>query len=267
MSERLCQVEGCGRKHCANGYCSTHNARVKRTGEPGGPVLNPPEAQRGRTCAAPDCPKEAKKRSFCYAHYERWKTHGKLEGVYSVPHDCSEPDCPELAVKGGRCAPHAAAKLSAYHRDYYLKNRDKELAAAAVRQSADKQKYRDYHRAWYQKNKAKKYAQNRAWLQENPSARAAYDARRKLHATIGMDDFDLQLSRAYREAINGDPCFYCGGPGEHVDHYTSLANGGTDHWFNLVRACATCNKRKGRKNGDEFLGTLGLGVFPEQELK
>ena len=53
-----------------------------------------------------------------------------------------------------------------------------------------------------------------------------------------MDGTDRLLSVCYRLAIRNDPCFYCGSPETaHVDHFFPLAKGGTDHWWNLVRAC------------------------------
>lgn len=74
-----------------------------------------------------------------------------------------------------------------------------------------------------------------------------------------MDTFDKELSLAYRAAIGKDACFYCGDQGAatyHNDHYVSLYNGGTDHWWNLVRACGPCNHRKNKMNGDEFLALI-----------
>ena len=38
-----------------------------------------------------------------------------------------------------------------------------------------------------------------------------------------------------------------------VDHFFPLAKGGTDHWFNLVRACRSCNLRKRTMCGTAFL--------------
>lgn len=35
----LCSVEGCNRKHHGRGYCKAHLKRVKRNGDPGGPII------------------------------------------------------------------------------------------------------------------------------------------------------------------------------------------------------------------------------------
>lgn len=38
----------------------------------------------------------------------------------------------------------------------------------------------------------------------------------------------------------------------HIDHYISVANGGTNGLENLVLACPICNIKKGSENGDSF---------------
>lgn len=71
-----------------------------------------------------------------------------------------------------------------------------------------------------------------------------------------MSKQDLAESIEWRKLIALDPCFYCRVADAEVyefDHYVSVANGGTDHWWNLVRACQPCNRRKSAMNGDEFL--------------
>lgn len=66
-------------------------------------------------------------------------------------------------------------------------------------------------------------------------------------------------SMQWRQLIANDPCFYCGVADAEVyeiDHYVAVANGGTDHWWNLVRACQLCNRAKRTMHGDEFLVRL-----------
>ena len=92
-----------------------------------------------------------------------------------------------------------------------------------------------------------------AYLETHKEERAAVNARRRTQTKVKMTTEDRALSVDYRKAIANDLCFYCKHPGEEVDHYVSLANGGTDHWWNLVRACVSCNRRKRSRNGDEFV--------------
>lgn len=89
------------------------------------------------------------------------------------------------------------------------------------------------------------------WRKANPEAHRAADARRKSRSKISPED--AVISVAYRCAIANDPCFYCGGAGEQDDHYFAIAKGGTDIWYNLVRACAACNNHKRTRCGTFFL--------------
>jgi hypothetical protein len=68
-----------------------------------------------------------------------------------------------------------------------------------------------------------------------------------------MDALDRALSADYRRAIAGDPCTYCGATASQVDHIFPVAKGGTDHWWNLTRACESCNKSKAAHCGTWFL--------------
>lgn len=98
----------------------------------------------------------------------------------------------------------------------------------------------------------------RRYRERHPEARATDKARRRVRVTVEFTAEDRAESIAWRKLIKDDPCFYCGAAEtHHVDHYISLANGGTEHWWNLVRACRTCNHRKNKMNGDDFLRLLG----------
>jgi hypothetical protein len=117
-----------------------------------------------------------------------------------------------------------------------------------------KLEFQKYARAWRLANANEHRAAASAWNASNRAARFASNARRQLAAARGMDDADRALSVAYRLAIRNDPCFYCGASDtDHVDHYFPLAKGGTDVWFNLVRACDACNNGKYVTCGTAFI--------------
>jgi 5-methylcytosine-specific restriction endonuclease McrA len=112
---------------------------------------------------------------------------------------------------------------------------------------------REYSAQYRKEHPDKVYAVQRRWKDEHPEMCRAQKARRRQRENALMDDLDRHLSVEYRKAIANDPCFYCGGKGEHDDHFFPLAKGGTDHWYNLVRACESCNLSKHAKCGTWFV--------------
>jgi hypothetical protein len=51
-------------------------------------------------------------------------------------------------------------------------------------------------------------------------------------------------AREYAQAIQGDPCSYCGGPAGEVDHIEPVHRGGADEWENYTAVCRACNTSK-----------------------
>ena len=109
-----------------------------------------------------------------------------------------------------------------------------------------------YRQAYHLARQERRNARARANYRVNPAAQIIRTTRRTRGLNAGMDDRDRELSDAYRQAIASDPCVYCGASGEQNDHFFPVAHGGTDHWWNLVRACARCNKRKAAHCGTWF---------------
>jgi 5-methylcytosine-specific restriction endonuclease McrA len=128
----------------------------------------------------------------------------------------------------------------------------------------------EYQRAWhaahpgYAREAGRKHREQypahreyqRAWRQEHREELLAYFHQRRGRASEGMTEQDKAEAVEWRKVIKDDPCYYCGATDAAAyedDHYVSIANGGSDHWWNLVRACQPCNRAKRTKNGDEFL--------------
>jgi hypothetical protein len=100
---------------------------------------------------------------------------------------------------------------------------------------------------------------SRQYKREHPEYDQAALHRRRMRVEAGkLDAVDRMLSRFYRRAIKGDPCFYCGtSDTQCVDHYFAIAKGGSDRWFNLVRACRKCNLSKRTMCGTKYLLLTG----------
>lgn len=108
---------------------------------------------------------------------------------------------------------------------------------------------------------------------EDPEFRAEDNARRAQHA---REKPELKRARNHRrrarERGNGivpyreadvwaaynHACIVCGAPGEHLDHWTAIANGGPDAITNATILCAPCNLSKGARDPLEFLASRGI---------
>lgn len=139
--------------------------------------------------------------------------------------------------------------------------RDCKNAYNALRRVALAQQEGVRRRGRYMERRDVELAAARARYRANPERSKATAARRRLRLDALRNDMDVEsigISIAYRKAIKDDPCFYCGERAEvmHDDHVTPLSRGGTDHWWNIVRACASCNLRKAAKSADQFLHEL-----------
>lgn len=79
-------------------------------------------------------------------------------------------------------------------------------------------------------------AENRERLRANN--RAAGSRRRER-----VGDSRAEVAE-YARVLLGDPCSYCGGPADVIDHIVALASGGEHEARNLTAACRRCNARK-----------------------
>jgi 5-methylcytosine-specific restriction endonuclease McrA len=189
---------------------------------------------------------------------------------------CGDPFTVSKYSKSFRCPPCQKLAGNQYCRNYYGSNPEKFRTKRKarwedpVKRTADTVK----HLAWVDQNRDHVNASVQAWRDANRDSweeymqrwrethrehARAYDSARRAQQKLSPED--RVLSIAYRQAIVNDQCQYCGGPGEHFDHFFPLAHGGTDHWWNLVRACAFCNHSKHAHCGTWF--KLKRGVFAQ----
>ncbi len=67
---------------------------------------------------------------------------------------------------------------------------------------------------------------------------------------------DPEVKR-YAILLMGDPCSYCDGSTDSLDHIEPLSRGGDSGWDNFTAACRSCNSTKNAKSLLEFLATRG----------
>ena len=170
---------------------------------------------------------------------------------YWIASVCEAADCGQILHAdniAGYCYKHRrmSEHRQNYDRAYYQSRRVE---------------FQEYARQWRLANGDDHRAAVRAWNLANREARQASQARRRTRVKAEMSAADRRMSVARRIEIKYDPCFYCGcAETSDTDHFFPLAKGGTDHWWNLVRACDSCNSRKNATCGTAFLLRFG---FPE----
>ena len=86
---KTCSVDGCGGRHVALGYCGTHYARFKKTGDPGPAHLLRAKNQ-GSPCSVEGCDREAGSVNMCKMHYQRLRKFGDVGPAKSKHTD--DPD-------------------------------------------------------------------------------------------------------------------------------------------------------------------------------
>ncbi|MDX3125956.1 HNH endonuclease [Streptomyces scabiei] len=228
--------------------CTMHWQRERN----GVPLDAPEQAQNvGNVCQVDACETPARKRGWCSKHYARWQQHGDPDAVLSRAKalgPCSVEGCQRPLYAKGMCHLHRRRLLAGTPIDKALKPlRAGDCAAEDCEQRGDYRGLCKRHR-------------QRADYEENPAPYKAKTAQRRYNAKRGMAADDRRISADYREAISDDPCGYCRGRTAkmHVDHVFPLSKGGTDHWWNLLQTCSTCNLGKYNRCGTWFILTRGV---------
>jgi hypothetical protein len=284
--ERFCVVEGCGRKLRADnesGYCGGHSWMSENVQEYRERYyaeqrrLNAERPDTRETCSVGDCENRLRSDNVigrCSEHYylpvempacamegcenrlTALNTTGRCmehRAKYWVAATCAAEGCEQILHEDnvtGHCHKHRG--LSGWRQEYgraYYESR--------------KAEFQQYARDWRLANGDDHRAAVRAWNAANREARQAMHARRRTRIKVDMSGEDRRRSVERRKEIKGDPCFYCGDDEtSDTDHYFPLAKGGTDHWWNLVRACDPCNSYKNATCGTAFMLRTGWWNLP-----
>lgn len=89
----FCQVNGCGNKHLARGYCGKHYQQIWKAGLP------PLQPKYDKNCQVDGCREDQYTRGYCNRHYRQIKTHGAIVGDTEF----TKFDLNEITIKGDVC--------------------------------------------------------------------------------------------------------------------------------------------------------------------
>lgn len=157
----------------------------------------------------------------------------RRDGRYPYCRDCQR-------IRVARARKKRLEHHNAKAREYANAHREQRTVVMGRWRDANRDRAREINREWYARNA-------RA---ERSRARAANLVRRGVLTTA--DDRD------YATVLLGDPCSYCGGAADSIDHIVPIAAGPDGHWSNLTGACRRCNSKKGSQSL-LHVGVTGLG--------
>lgn len=75
------------------------------------------------------------------------------------------------------------------------------------------------------------------------------------------------MSALFLASVQQDPCSYCSGPADALDHIQPRARGGENDWANLTAACKACNQSKHARSLLTFLLARSRPLTPGQRIK
>lgn len=167
---------------------------------------------------------------------------------------------------GSYCKPCSSKQAKKWQRDnpqkrkdrdeaWYQANKERKRAADEKRLPAYRERRREIDRVRYIAN-GREYGRERLnrWRRENNEHSLRYhQAWRALRRSQGSDWNDFPDSLSYVRLIINDPCVYCGGAAEAIDHIHPSSQGGGGTWDNLAPACMSCNSSK---RDQDLLGFL-----------
>lgn len=78
----------------------------------------------------------------------------------------------------------------------------------------------------------------------------------RLEYQKGYEGWYRHIPLDVRQDLLADPCVYCGGKAEEIDHIVPRSRGGTDETSNLAPACKRCNRSKRALTVEEWQRTF-----------
>jgi len=203
-------------------------------------------------CTTQGCDSTAVARSLCRRHYQNELFNDRLAPAYDKDYvRCSEEGCLVRARSQGLCFKH-----------HYEHNKESESARGKEKYHRDVKKSREQVRVrgqeyrkteTYKKRLAKYYAENQEKYQTHRRTRRARVVNAETEEYTEQDVIDLYGTACFvcKSEIDFDAPRRAGLPGWelglHLDHFISLAKGGTNLLSNMRPTHGLCNYKKGSK--------------------
>lgn len=122
--------------------------------------------------------------------------------------------------------------------------------------------------AQWRANNPEKVREHERRKRSKPGAKEKQARTRRQHFLANKDRYyDQNASRRaarrfshgdnaeYAATVAADPCSYCDGSAETVDHVDPVVDGGANTWENFTGACRSCNASKGPRRLLVWLAT------------
>lgn len=147
-------------------------------------------------------------------------------------------------------------------RRLYAANADSRRASSRRWREANREATREAARRYYREHRDERLAYAQRYRDENRDAirAAAQEHYRRNPALYRARARERSMAEtaeavAYMAELLEQPCAYCGSRDRiEVDHVIPFARGGKTVPENLVAACLPCNRSKGSKTPEEWLG-------------
>jgi 5-methylcytosine-specific restriction endonuclease McrA len=146
-----------------------------------------------------------------------------------------------------------------WHREYYIKNKERLNAEGQAYRKANKEKISEKAKQYCQEHKLQIRIQIKKWL-KTENARALIKRQYAIRRTNAKDFEKNTIQRVYEDNIKKYgtlTCYLCLEPilfgNDQLDHKIPISRGGTHEYHNLGIVHAKCNKEKFTKTEAEFV--------------
>lgn len=201
--------------------CQKHYQRRRRHGDPNVVKRSPTRFAEKQPCALDECDEQVQVRGLCRRHYNAWQNSPAfLPAPKRTGGPCAVTGCANRAEVAAICWTH-------YYRQRRYGDVLEHLPVGWIVQPPPPCSTEGCDRAQVGRGRCiTHYGAIGGWTLDDLSTSAVSD------------------TTDWVAIISGDPCSYCGGPMEHVDHVVARSLGGPDHWTNYAPTCQWCNMSK-----------------------